>query len=113
MLPSRIASKSESLLLAWALALGTSIHPLAAAQPSGIIEGTVANARTGEFLENTRVTLAGAGRVVFTDSEGRFRLAPVPAGEARLTLFYTGLPPRIESVSVASGDDVIPEIRAA
>ena len=63
--------------------------PLRAAALTGGIEGTVVDARTGQFLENARLSLAGSPVEAFTDQQGRFRLSPVPAGEARVTVFYT------------------------
>ncbi len=81
------------------------------AQPAtGVIEGRVVNGRTGEFVERARVTVDGTGLEAFTDTGGRFRLAPVPAGAARLRVFFTGFTPQVETVSVTPGAPAVREI---
>ncbi len=72
----------------------------------GIIEGRVLNARTGEYLENARVTVDGTSLETFTDEGGTYRLTQVPAGTARVKVFYTGLLPITVDVSVAAGSSV-------
>src|SRR5262245_51414231 len=69
-------------LLALALMVLT-VLPLQAQSASGVVEGRVFNAATGNALVNARVTLEGANRTVITDEGGSFRFTGVPAGEAR------------------------------
>src|SRR5687767_15465419 len=77
----------------------------ASAQTSitGTIEGRVINARSGEYLEKARVSVEGTSIETFTDTGGFYRLTNVPAGSARVRIFYTGLPPETQAVPVASG----------
>ena len=72
----------------------------AAAAPGGAIEGRVFDAGRGEYLENALVSLEGSALETLTDATGAFRLAPVPAGPARLRIFYTGLAPLTAAVDV-------------
>ncbi len=73
------------------------------AQTSGTIEGRVLNATNGEYLNNARVTVEGTALAAFTNSSGDYRLYGVPAGSARLHVFYTGLAPQEVTINVTSG----------
>ncbi len=70
---------------------------------TGTIEGRVFDAGRGEYLENVRVTLEGTTQETFTDSSGQYRLTNVPAGSAKLKVFFTGLQSQANVVAVASG----------
>src|SRR5262245_35296985 len=71
------------------------------AQPAatGTIEGRVFNETSGSFLRSARVTLEGTNREAFTDQFGFYLLADVPAGPARIRVFYTGLPEQKATVN--------------
>ncbi len=71
--------------------------------PTGAIEGRVFDAGRGEYLEMARVTVEGTAEETLTDGSGQFRLSNVPAGTARVKVFFTGLNSRTESVVVAAG----------
>ncbi len=73
---------------------------------TGMIEGRVVNARSGDYLAGARVTVAGTALETFTDEAGSFRLTNVPAGTARVTVFYTGQPAQSVSVAVTAGQTV-------
>jgi len=73
---------------------------------TGLIEGRVANARSGEYLAGARVTVDGTALETFTDEGGSFRLTNVPIGTARVTVFYTGQPAQSVSVAVAADQTV-------
>lgn len=77
--------------------------PHVIAQSSGSIQGRVLNPRNGEYVEGARLTVAGTNLEAFTDSAGAYRLAPVPAGTAEVTVFYTGAERQTARVEVASG----------
>jgi iron complex outermembrane receptor protein len=70
---------------------------------TGSIEGRVINAGTGGYLTNARVTIEGTSKETFTDSYGQYRLTDVPAGEAKVRVFYTGLTSQLVPTTVAAG----------
>ncbi len=81
--------------------------------PTGTIEGRVSNPATGGNLERARLTVEGTALEAFSDADGYFRLTNVPAGTAQVRTFYTGLPPRIDPVTVAAGQTVQHDISLA
>ena len=92
--------RSVASLLAFAFLLLT---PAAAQGTSGTVEGRVLNLRNGEYLERARVTVVGTQLETFTDNSGYYRLANVPAGQARLRVFHTGLVAQTATVAVSAG----------
>ena len=76
---------------------------LAQAAASGAITGRVLNATNGAYLTNARVTVEGTSLQSFSDGSGQYRLDQVPAGSARVRVFYTGLAEASLSVQVAAG----------
>ncbi|MBI5770433.1 MAG: TonB-dependent receptor plug domain-containing protein [Verrucomicrobia bacterium] len=83
------------------LGLVFSVLPAAlrAQAATGAIEGRVLHAGRDAYLENVRLTVEGTALTTFTASDGSYRLDGVPAGNARVVTFYTGL--RAESATVA------------
>lgn len=75
----------------------------AAERTGGTIEGRVFNTGTGEYLENARVSVEGAGLEALTNALGEYVLTGVPAGEARVRVFFTGLAGETATVSVTAG----------
>jgi iron complex outermembrane recepter protein len=73
----------------------------AADAATGIIEGRVLNARTGEYVANARIAVEGTSLETFTDSDGNYRLTHVPPGTVRLKTFFTGLPAHTAEVRVS------------
>ncbi len=77
------------------------------AQPAtGTIEGRVANPATGTVLERARIIVDSTALETFTDADGYYRLASVPAGPAQLRASFTGFPSAAASVVVAAGQTV-------
>jgi iron complex outermembrane recepter protein len=76
------------------------------AQTTGIIEGRVLNATTGNYLNNARVTILGTAIETFTNSFGEYRLIDVPAGAVTVRATFTGLAAQTSSVAVGSGQRV-------
>jgi TonB-dependent receptor len=74
-----------------------------AADSTGTVQGRVSNSNTGDYLELVRVTIEGTGLETFTDTGGRYRLTNVPAGQARVKAFRTGLGEQTHAVQVAGG----------
>jgi iron complex outermembrane receptor protein len=104
-------ARTPAVALACALALAGAapLAPRLAAQPAaapaaaGTIAGRIQNPATGEYLERVRIRLAGTSQETFSDADGYYRLVGVPAGEARLEVFFTGSAPQTLAVSVAPG----------
>ncbi len=92
------------------LALAVSLHAQSA---TGLIEGRVLNAASGAYVEGARITVEGTALETFTDDSGRYLLAGVPVGEARVRVFYTGTPPSLTTVRVAAGRTATHEISLA
>ncbi|MEY2881125.1 MAG: hypothetical protein RLZZ15_3505, partial [Verrucomicrobiota bacterium] len=90
-------------IFAVALAVFSAAVSSAQSAATGTVEGRVLNVRNGEYLERARVTVEGTGLETFTDSSGQYRLTNVPAGAARVRVFFTGLDVRTETVAVTAG----------
>ena len=97
--------KSYSFLRIAALALGLALTPWLAGQSAqtGTIVGRVSNEATGDYVERARVTIEGTALETFTETGGQYRITNVPAGQARVRVFYTGLDPAVETVNVTPG----------
>src|SRR5688572_11011701 len=74
----------------------------ASAQPTGVVEGRVADGAAGTYLGNARVTIGGTLES-FTDAFGYYRFAVVPAGTVKVRAFYTGFAPQEKDVTVTAG----------
>ena len=92
------------------LAFGLPAHAQSA---TGTLAGRVFNPRSGEFLENARVAVENTGLETFTDSNGQYRLAHVPAGTATVRASFTGLPQHTGTVTIAPGATVMHDINLA
>lgn len=88
---------------------------IARAQTAGVgtIEGRILNARSGDYVENARVTVEGTALETFSDSAGAYRLTNVPAGTARVTTLFSGMPQWTTSVAVTAGGVVQHDITLA
>jgi iron complex outermembrane receptor protein len=73
---------------------------------TGTIEGRVLNADNGRYLNNAQVTVVGTTLQASTDSSGLYRITGVPAGEAKVKTFYTGLIAQDATIAVAAGSSV-------
>ena len=83
-------------------------HPLPV---SGVVEGVVLDAETGEGLAGANVRVAGTALGAATDADGRFRLADVPAGAQSVQASYVGYEPAEAEVDVPEGGRVEVEVR--
>ena len=81
------------------------LGPVGRAQTSatGTIEGRVFDTGRGEYLERARLTIEGTAMEAFSDESGQYRFSNVPAGSARVRVFFTGLLPQTDTVAVAAG----------
>ena len=102
-------------LLAALAALATAVATRAAdsTPATGVLEGRVFNRATGTNLELARVTVDGTALEAFTDADGQFRLAGVPAGARQVRVFYTGLGTSSHALVVAAGATVTHEFALA
>ncbi len=64
----------------------------------------------GEYLEKARITIEGTRQETLTDDTGQYRFAKVPAGMVTLRIFFTGLNPRTETVTVTAGQMLLHDI---
>lgn len=104
--PSRLARLCNALPCLLAL-LTLAAAPLAAqTTATGVIEGRVFDASRGEYLDSALVSVEGTGLESLTETTGQYRLSRVPAGTARLRVFFTGLGPLTASVTVRAGETV-------
>lgn len=113
--PSLFAlSRVFAFLPAVVLWLVVSASPPAwAAAATGVIEGRIFNPRSGTVVEGARVSVEASSLVTFSDSDGVFRLTDVPAGNVQVRIFYTGITPQIETISVVAGQTVQRDITLA
>lgn len=73
---------------------------------TGVIQGHVFNPNTGEYVRNAEVRVEETGQSAITEGGGEFRLAPVPAGRATLTVIFSGYRPANAAVDVIAGQTV-------
>ncbi len=78
----------------------------ASATMFGTVTGRVLNLTTRQYVSSAEVRLEGTGLTATTASDGSFRLAPVPAGPAVVTVTYTGAKADRGVVTVAAGQTV-------
>lgn len=100
---SKLCSFLRVLAASTAFLSIAAIQAVAQSPAVGAVEGRVLNADNGRYLPNARVTVEGTAIEAFTDSAGLFRLANVPAGEAKVKAFYTGLAVQTIVVAVNAG----------
>ena len=99
-----VTSGGNFLLTSRAAAADRAPVATSATTAAGSIEGRVFNATTGANLERARLTIEGTQIETFTDDDGRFRLANVPAGTVQLRVFYTGLVMSTQAITVRQGE---------
>ena len=102
MQPAQTLRNFGRLCLALASLLLTTSAPAQSAA-TGTIEGRVLNVTTSTFLNNARVTVVGTTISTFTNQSGEFRLINVPAGEVKIIVLFSGMPPQDETLTVTAG----------
>jgi TonB-dependent receptor len=73
---------------------------------TGVIEGTVLHATSGNFLNNARVAVRGTTVETMTNEVGAYRLTGVPSGEAQVTVTFIGMESQVSAIRVAAGETV-------
>ena len=82
---------------------------LAQTQPAsgaGQIAGQVSNGATRALLEGAAIEIPALGVRTLTDSQGRFRIEQLPAGNHAVVVTYTGLNREERRIAVAAGQQV-------
>lgn len=77
---------------------------------TGDISGVVSDAVRGGFLAGAEVRVSGLDVVAVTNSEGRFTLRGVPAGEYTLQASYLGRPTRQAMVTVVGNQIAVVDV---
>src|SRR5688572_26215965 len=80
-----------------------------ASAASGTITGRVFNPNTGEYVRNAQIRVEETGQTAVSENGGEFRISPVPAGKATLTVTYTGYRTATAVVNVPAGASVAHE----
>lgn len=96
--------------------IGLALHasPVSAqSTTAGSIEGRVQNSARGTYLNNARVTVEGTSLTTLTNQFGEYHLSGVPAGETRVTVFYSGLAAQTSAVIVAAGRAAVHDVDLA
>ena len=82
-----------------------------AAEATGTITGTVADAATAYPVEGARIELPELGRIVVSQDAGRFIIADVPAGTHEIRVEMLGHEALSQTVTVTEGGIVFVELR--
>jgi len=94
-------------IVSLAMLLAASALPLAAADSSGSVSGSVSNAATRNLLQGAKVEIPTLGLSTLVDETGRYVLASVPAGTHELVVSYIGLDTVRAPISVVAGQRAV------
>jgi iron complex outermembrane recepter protein len=104
---------SRHWLLTAALAccwLASVLSTYAQSAGTGTIKGRVYNPASKEYVRNAEVRLEGTQHVVYTENDGSFQFLNVAAGEARISVTFTGYNTINETFTVSAGQTAVREI---
>ncbi|MBI4622275.1 MAG: carboxypeptidase regulatory-like domain-containing protein, partial [Verrucomicrobia bacterium] len=96
-----------ALFCSW---LSAAILAHAQTAATGTIQGRVYNPVSKEYVNNAEVRLDGTNQVTFTEQDGSFQIHGVAAGQATITVNYSGYNPEKESFNVSAGQTAVREI---
>lgn len=74
---------------------------------TGVVEGRVVDAETGDPLANAVVYIVGSQRVAYSDRDGRFVFRNLPAGRHTLEVKYLGFTDVSQTLVLAEADTVL------
>ena len=94
-------------IVSLAMLLAASALPLATADSSGSVSGSVSNAATRNLLQGAKVEIPTLGLSTLVDETGRYVLASVPAGTHELVVSYIGLDTVRAPISVVAGQRAV------
>lgn len=100
---TRIGRMGVRMLASLALAAGLLLPQAQAQSGTGTITGRVLNVGNNRYVSNAVVTVEGTSLQTLTGEYGDYRLANVPAGEARVRVVSAGLDPETVTVTVPAG----------
>jgi TonB-dependent receptor len=70
---------------------------------TGTITGRVFNPATQEYVRNAEITVDGTNLLTYSGDDGSYTLSNVPAGEANLSVTYTGYERATSRVTLSAG----------
>lgn len=79
------------------------LAPGAAQAQQGAVAGRVAESGSNRALASAQVVIVGTGRGTITDTEGRYRIGGIPAGDYQLRVVTLGYESQVKPVTVAAG----------
>ncbi len=77
---------------------------------TGTVQGRIYNPAISQYVTNAEVRLAGTNQVTFTENDGTFRFTGVPAGEATVTVTYSGYETIRDTFHLGAGAAAVREI---
>lgn len=77
---------------------------------AGTIQGRVFNPVSQEYVRNAEVRLDGTNQITYTEGDGTFSFIGVAAGQASITVNYTGYNVVKETFTVIAGQTAVREI---
>jgi TonB-dependent receptor len=73
---------------------------------TGTVTGRIFNPSSGEYVRNAQVRISGTALAAVSEDGGAFRLTDVPAGDANITVTFTGYRTETAKVRVPAGGTV-------
>lgn len=105
--------RASLALFATGLLVATALLAQPAAAQTATVTGTVVSAQTGEPLSAAQVSLGGTGLGALTQSNGRFLILRVPAGNYTVNAILIGYANASARVTVAAGETATVDLRMA
>lgn len=105
--PSKPYRRLVALALGWLVSL---VSLSAQTAGTGNVQGRIYNPANQEYVRNAEVRLEGTPQVAYTENDGTFQFRNVAAGEATISVTYTGYNAVRETFTVSSGQTAMREI---
>ena len=77
---------------------------------TGSVQGRVFNPVSKEYVGNAQIRLDGTSKITYSESDGSFSFADVPAGPAAISVSYSGYVTVNDSFTVTAGMPAVREI---
>ena len=87
-------------LLLSVISLSVGLAGAFAQSKTGVLTGTVIDASSKLALSGARVSIADTGLETYTDQQGNYTLANVPAGKIMVTIGYVGYPEQTQPIEI-------------